>query len=526
MNFRLINILMIFSLMVLISVIKSQECPPSEQIPIDPIQNSWNIPTQNNWHGLEVMTWNVKTFPISANTIDYVNEIITDILPDVIAFQEINNINSFNELENSIPAYDFIVTSGGLGLAVRRDILQIDSFTTLFTSDGWEFAWRYPLKANLSWQCGSAVLNFQIINVHLKAGGTSDDFDRRYASCEIISDYIQNNSTDNIIVAGDFNDEIDDPENSNSLWPLVSDELAYFVTTPIAGNSYYSSYPSWPSFLDHILVSENLFDEAESGNVVTIRVDDYTGYSFYHNYISDHRPVLWSITITESEIYTGLVINEIMNNPSAVPDSYGEWIELFNAGQETINLNGIVLKDENTDYHVINENIIMLPGEFVLLGINEDINVNGGLSNLYPYDNFYLSNSWDEIILENLNGVVLDMVSYDNGMTFPDIEGASMMLLNPLLDNSEGSNWVTSSNDFGNGDFGSPGYENSQAIECTFNGDTNQDGVLNVIDLVIIVQYILGNQTFSEYQICIADRNQDGNVDVLDLVILVNDILS
>ena len=128
-----------------------QECPPSDTLSIDPIQNMWNIPMENQWDEIEVMTWNIENFPISNNTIDYVNEIITDILTDVIAFQEINNSTAFNTLASSLPAYEFINSGNGLALAVRSDVLEINNYTTLFASGGYEFAWRYPLKVELSW---------------------------------------------------------------------------------------------------------------------------------------------------------------------------------------------------------------------------------------------------------------------------------------------------------------------------------------------------------------------------------------
>ena len=93
---RFIGIRLIFLTMT--SWLFMQECPPSDTLSINPIQNMWNIPLENQWDGIEVMTWNIKDFPISNNTVNYVNEIITDILPDVIAFQEINDINAYNTL--------------------------------------------------------------------------------------------------------------------------------------------------------------------------------------------------------------------------------------------------------------------------------------------------------------------------------------------------------------------------------------------------------------------------------------------
>ena len=54
-----------------------QECPPSDTLSIYPAQNMWSIPVENQWDYIEVMTWNIKDFPIDDNTINYVNEIIT-----------------------------------------------------------------------------------------------------------------------------------------------------------------------------------------------------------------------------------------------------------------------------------------------------------------------------------------------------------------------------------------------------------------------------------------------------------------
>ena len=75
-----------------------QDCPPADTIQVSPPQDLWGIPNQNNWNGLEVMTWNVQEFPTSSNTVNYVSEIISDILPDIIAFQEISDIPDYENL--------------------------------------------------------------------------------------------------------------------------------------------------------------------------------------------------------------------------------------------------------------------------------------------------------------------------------------------------------------------------------------------------------------------------------------------
>ncbi len=65
---------------------------------------------------------------------------------------------------------------------------------------------------------------------------------------------------------------------------------------------------------------------------------------------------------------------------------------------------------------------------------------------------------------------------------------------------------------------------NGNLVDCyssTNLGDINEDGILNVLDLVLIIGMILNN----EYNL-IADVNEDGIVNILDIVQLVNIILN
>ena len=56
--------------------------------------------------------------------------------------------------------------------------------------------------------------------------------------------------------------------------------------------------------------------------------------------------------------------------------------------------------------------------------------------------------------------------------------------------------------------------------------DVNNDGVVNVIDIVGTVNLILGDTEPTLLEFCAADANQDGVINVIDIVSLVNYILS
>jgi predicted extracellular nuclease len=179
-----------------------------------------------------------------------------------------------------------------------------------------------------------------------------------------------------------------------------------------------------------------------------------------------------------------VVINEIMQNPSAVSDSNGEWFEVHNP----------TIRDNDFDSHVIsNGGPLNVPaGGFLVLGINGDPVTNGGVAVDYEYGSgFFLSNGSDELVLLDGSLVEIDRVEWDNGATFPDPNGASMSLIDPTLDNNVGENWCTASTPFGDGDLGTPGAVNVCPVAppfgncqdpATFIHDVQGDGPSSPLD--------------------------------------------
>jgi len=58
--------------------------------------------------------------------------------------------------------------------------------------------------------------------------------------------------------------------------------------------------------------------------------------------------------------------------------------------------------------------------------------------------------------------------------------------------------------------------------ECPLNGDVNADGIVNIQDVIIVVNMVLGTSTDVE---C-ADYNGDGEVNIQDIILVVNKILN
>ena len=68
-------------------------------------------------------------------------------------------------------------------------------------------------------------------------------------------------------------------------------------------------------------------------------------------------------------------------------------------------------------------------------------------------------------------------------------------------------------------------YYETDDNEC-LPGDVSEDGIINVIDIVTLVNYILGIGSLTDSQLCAADLNSDLIINVIDIVTLVNIILS
>ena len=161
---------------------------------------------------------------------------------------------------------------------------------------------------------------------------------------------------------------------------------------------------------------------------------------------------------------TSLIVNEILKDPNAdgVGEFDGEWFELYNRGVVPVNLKNFRITDDGGQFINITFDVPILPGDYGVFTKNGDASANGGVDSDYSYStsSFSLSNADDEIAIYDGNDSLVNRVAYDDGVTFPDSSGFSMELRAPYFDNSLGSNWANSYAIYGEGDRGTPGYQN------------------------------------------------------------------
>lgn len=255
------------------------------------------------------MTWNLELFPKNGiATVTYLENAVKQLQPDIIAMQEVRSETSLKTLADQLTNYAYAKGEGGSdwGLAYLYNTSRVTLFTVpyeIYTSSSRPFP-RPPFVLEARWN-GQKVV---IINNHLKAGGdgyldTGDSYDeemRRKEAMTLLDDYVDEHfNNDRVVIVGDMNDELTDSEQNNVFIDLINDRQSYaFTDMAIAeGNSLYWSYPSWPSQIDHILITNELF--AEHIETKTVLYDTYLDgrWTEYEEYISDHRPVAVTLVI-------------------------------------------------------------------------------------------------------------------------------------------------------------------------------------------------------------------------------------
>jgi len=255
----------------------------------------------------EVLTWNIEWFPKNGQpTVAYVSEIIEALDVDLLAIQEVNDTSAFNEMIDGLSAYEGYLESSyfaGLAYIYKNSTIQINDIYEIYTSAPyWSPFPRSPMVMDLNFMNERII----VINNHFKCCGdgifdidnSDDEETRRYLASNLLKDYVDTNfPNENSIVLGDLNDVLSDDEENNVFQLILDDcENYLFADFEIAiGSDSSWSYPTWPSHLDHILITNELFDEFENpGSVIqTIKLEEYIagGWSEYDASISDHRPV-------------------------------------------------------------------------------------------------------------------------------------------------------------------------------------------------------------------------------------------
>lgn len=253
-----------------------------------------NCIPQLNTSTFDIVTWNIEQFPKQGtSTISMLAEIIPTLNADIIAVQEIGTATNFNSLVAALPGWAGVLSTTG---SIKTGYLYKTSEVTVSAAtyplvDASAFP-RSPMFITATHiPSGQEVV---LINLHLKCCDDDDSIPRRKSASTKLKTYIDANlSTKAVVMLGDYNEDITQPEGNDVFTNFVNDAANYkFADMTIAECSSANwSYPSWPSQLDHMLITNELFAKVKDIRVLKLNECDGT----YYNTISDHRPVLMQL---------------------------------------------------------------------------------------------------------------------------------------------------------------------------------------------------------------------------------------
>jgi hypothetical protein len=159
-----------------------------------------------------------------------------------------------------------------------------------------------------------------------------------------------------------------------------------------------------------------------------------------------------------------IIINEIQYNSAPEKDTK-DWIELYNAGNSSVNLKDWSISDKVIESGFkFSTDIILSAGMYIVVcrELAAFRLFHQGIVNATGDMGFGLSSTGDEVNLFDPDGNLIDFVSFSPYSPWPtdaNGTGASIELVDPLSDNNSGRNWKSSS------DGGTPGTINYRTVQ-------------------------------------------------------------
>jgi hypothetical protein len=158
-----------------------------------------------------------------------------------------------------------------------------------------------------------------------------------------------------------------------------------------------------------------------------------------------------------------LIITEVMFNPSAVADGYGEWFEVYNRSSQPLELKGLTVQAGiNTGgQFTILTSVVVPAGGYAVFAPSGDEAVNGGLTAnyVYPYSQFRLSQADGYIrIRRDSDGVVFVDFGYPTNQPAGTASSLSAYWFGTMGSSEwkSHSHWCAATTQYGSGDYGTP----------------------------------------------------------------------
>ncbi|MCG8795915.1 InlB B-repeat-containing protein [Tenacibaculum finnmarkense] len=302
---------------------------------------------------LDIVTWNIEWFgdekksPAAGNPNsdeiqkEKVKQVLLNLDADIIAVQEIIDIDLFKELIAELPAYDFILsdavsypnsisgTPQKLGFIYKKSVVSLKSSKALLKTihpyyngndesalqnfpdpkkSRFFASGRLPFLMTADVTIDNQTKEVNFIVLHARANTSiakaQSKYDMRKYDAETLKKELDANfSTKNIVLLGDYNDDVDQTVVANDVIgdattydAFVQDASNYTIVTSALSKANFRSYASMGNMIDHITISNELTNNYLLGS-------EKVHYEFYNNLYekttSDHFPVSVRLQLTD-----------------------------------------------------------------------------------------------------------------------------------------------------------------------------------------------------------------------------------
>lgn len=222
------------------------------------------------------------------------------------------------------------------------------------------------------------------------------------------------------------------------------------ITNCIVSNAATASYIA--DSLSSITVTNSLSDPDEVKGTNNILADpkfvNPTLYNF--NLLPGSQAIgagsnasnLGAINIPVYKDQPQLLISEIMYDDSL--SLVGEFIEIYNPGANSVALSGYSIIG-SIDFEFPSGSRIN-PGEYIIIARNASLFISPSFQ-VFQWASGKLSNQGEQILFYDNNGLLIDMVRYNNHAPWPEfasLQGKSLELISANLDNHFATSWIAS----------------------------------------------------------------------------------
>ncbi|MCC9166098.1 endonuclease/exonuclease/phosphatase family protein [Pontibacter harenae] len=299
-----------------------------------------NIPITKT---LDVMTWNMEFFGSTLPTFGPADvqlqlqnavRLIDSVDADIIAVQEISDENllqqladmlgyervcsdrysySFQESDGTFPEqklcflynpevitfvddrviFEALYDSARVGYSTVLDGYPVGSPSSFWSSG------RLPYMITVDATVEGVTERFRLVNIHAKSGASGNDLERRRFDVQALNDTLDHYyPNDNIILLGDYNDDVDESIGGGlTTYSEFVEAENFRVVTAALSETGLRTYITQDNVIDHIAISDELYDNYVSGSAALV-----IPFSYIYNYgntTSDHLAVVTRYELSE-----------------------------------------------------------------------------------------------------------------------------------------------------------------------------------------------------------------------------------